>query len=85
VAGERHGWPLHAAGSARVESGNPHLQTLDRRVDVAHRAAGRTFLAHHVPRFERLAQLQLDPGVLDRAEARKAELEMRREPVGSNA
>ena len=36
-----------------------HLHALDRGVDVAHRAAGRAFLAQHVPGLERLAQLDL--------------------------
>ena len=33
-----------------------HLQSLDRRIHVAHRAAGRALLAHDMPGLERLAQ-----------------------------
>ena len=39
------------------EARDLHLQPLDRRIHVAHRAAGRAFFAHHMPGLERLAQL----------------------------
>jgi hypothetical protein len=35
------------------------LQTLQRRVDIAHRAAA-ALLAQHMPRLQRLAQFQFD-------------------------
>ena len=38
------------------QPGDVHLQPLDRRIDVARRAAGRGLLAEHVPRLERLPQ-----------------------------
>ncbi|MCY1214496.1 hypothetical protein D9M72_263100 [compost metagenome] len=68
--------------AAFVQAGHAHLDALQRRVDIAHRAAGRAFLAHHVPRFERVAQRQLHAHRLHLAHEREAELEVRREPVG---
>jgi hypothetical protein len=65
----------------RREPAHLELDALERGVDITHRAARRAFLAEHVPGLERLAQLQLrDPQRLI-AELRKAELEMRREPL----
>ena len=72
------------AGPA-VRPATLHLQPLDRRIDVAGGAAGRAFLAEHVPRLERLPQLELDAARADVAEQREAELEVRREPLGARA
>ena len=38
-------------------AGHLHLQPLDRRIDVPRRVAARRLLAQHVPRLDRLAQL----------------------------
>src|SRR5688572_4285225 len=64
-----------------VEPAHADLQALDRRVDITHRAADSALLAEHVPRLERLAELDLDGAEAHGAVARKAELEVRREPA----
>ena len=56
------------------------LQALDRRIDVARGPGGADLLAQHVPRLDRLAQLDGHAVVAHGAEARKAELEERVEP-----
>ena len=56
------------------------LQPLDRRVDIAHRAARRTLFAHDVPGFERAAQFDVHIARREFAEFREAEFKMRREP-----
>ena len=66
--------------AAVVEAGHAHLDALQRRVHIAHGAAGRAFLAHHMPGLERVAQRQLDAARLHLADQREAELEVRREP-----
>ena len=58
-----------------------HLQPLDRRIDVADRGAPAGLLAEHVPRLERLAQLQVHAGRRHRARERESEFLVRREPV----
>ncbi len=63
-------------------AGGQHLQALDRRIDVARRAAGRGLLAEHVPGLERLAERQVNRARRQLAGHRKAELEVRREPLG---
>ena len=80
---QRHAPPVAGDHIAvRRQSRDLDLQALHRGVDVAHGAAGRALLAHHVPGLERLAQLQLDAARCELAIARKAEFEMRREPGG---
>ena len=66
-----------------VEPLGLHLQPFDRGIDEAHRAADRALLAHHMPRFQRLPQFQLDAGILDLAAEREAEFELRVEPFGT--
>ena len=76
--------PVDVSGSAPAVAGDDvaavgqtfdlDLQPLDRGIDEAHRAAGRAFLAQHVPGLERLAQLEPHAAVLDRAVEREAEL-----------
>ncbi len=60
--------------------GHLDLQSLDRRVDIARGAGAAHFFAQHVPRLDRLPQLDRDAVVVDGAEAGKAELDERREP-----
>src|SRR5262245_45381186 len=57
------------------------LQALDRGVDIANRAARSTLLAHDVPRFERLSQLDFCAERRQVPDLRKAELEMWIEPL----
>ncbi len=64
------------------EAAGLDLQALERAVDVAHGAAGAGFLAQHVPRLERGAQLDVDVAHREIADAREAELEVRVEPRG---
>ena len=40
-----------------LQTGDAHLHAFERRIDVPYRTADRPFLAGHVPRLERLAQL----------------------------
>src|SRR5207248_11275451 len=58
-----------------------HFEPLERGVDVADRAAAALFLAEHVPRLDRLTQLELDAGRGDRTEQRKTEFAVRLEPL----
>jgi len=58
------------------------LQPLGRTVDIAHRAADRPGFAQHVPRFERMADLQPHAARVDAAVDGEAELPLRLEPVG---
>ena len=58
-----------------------HLQPLDRRIHIAGRAADGALLAEHVPGLDRLAKFDVDIGVRELADARKAELEVGREPL----
>src|SRR5688572_26587725 len=60
-----------------VETLHPHLEPLDRGIDKARGAAGDTFLAEHVPRFERVAELQFDTATGDGAIIREAEFALR--------
>src|SRR5580692_6830741 len=62
------------------ETGDVHLHALDRGVHIADRARCRALLAHHVPRLERLAQLDVSAEDRDITTARKSEFEMRRKP-----
>ena len=57
-----------------------HLQPLDRGIDEARGRAGIGFLAKHVPRLERVAQLEPHAAMRDRAVERKAELALGRKP-----
>ena len=56
------------------------LQPLDRGIDEARGAAGAALLAEHVPGLQRVAQLELDAAVGDRAVEREAEFALRVEP-----
>src|SRR5688500_10140881 len=79
---ERHA-PTVAADDVPflVEPARRDLQALDRRVDIPHGAADRALLAEHVPRLERLSELDLYRTEMHGAVERKAELEVRREPA----
>src|SRR5258706_7381720 len=71
----RHRYAPAVAGddiTLLVEAAHAHLHALERRIDVAHRAARGAFLAEHVPRLERLAQFDLDGPVMHAAVQRKA-------------
>ncbi len=63
-------------------AGDLDLQPFDRRIDVADRAARAGLFPEHVPRLERLAQLDVHAAPRDRPERREPELEVRCEPVG---
>src|SRR4029079_10764533 len=67
--------------SIRGQARGFDLETLYGRVDVAHGAAGRALLAHHVPGLERVAQLHFDAAGGELSVLGKTELEMRREPL----
>ena len=78
---QRDGYAV--AGHDVALGGKPvdaHLETLDRRVDVAGGARGAHLLAEHGPRFDGAAKFDGDADDLDRADAREAELEERRQP-----
>src|SRR5689334_13152165 len=60
---------------------NFDLQSFQRRIDIARRAAGGAFLAQYMPRFQCLPNLQADSTLRDRAVMWKAELQVRQEPV----
>ena len=80
---ERH--PLAVAEDAvarRHHAAHQHLQPLERGVDEARGAARAGLLAEHVPRLDRLAKLEHDAVARQRSDARKAKLELRREPLG---
>ena len=80
LQGQRHA--IDADPVARVvQTGDAHLDALQRRVHVTHRAAGRALLAHHMPRLQRVAQRQVNAAHRHLAHHREAELEMRREPL----
>ena len=66
--------------AAVVVAAHVHLEPLERRIDVAHGAAGGAFLAHDVPGFERVAQRELYAARAHLPDEREAELEVRREP-----
>src|SRR5262249_56680171 len=72
----------HAMTAGREARGDD-LQALDRRVDVARRAARAGLLAQHGPWLERVADLHLHVAVAHGAVARKAELILRLEPLGT--
>ncbi len=65
-----------------VGADEPHLDALDRRVDVAGGAARGRFLAEHVPRLDRAAQFDLDAVEHRGADAREPELGERVQPAG---
>ena len=65
-----------------VGADEPHLDALDRRVDVAGGAARGGLLAQHVPRLDRAAQLDLDAVEHRGADAREPELGERVQPAG---
>src|SRR5665647_3629742 len=58
------------------------LKAFYRGVDESDRAAAGALLGQHVPGFERLAHLQLDAAIFNRAAEREAEFALRREPFG---
>src|SRR5262245_49918483 len=66
---------------ARHEAGDPHLQPLDRGIDVAHGTSGGAFLAEDVPGLERLTQLERHTALLHRAADGKAKGALRLEPA----
>ena len=76
---DRHAVAGHdvAVGGEPVDA---HLEPLDGRVDVAGSARGAHLFAEHRPRLDGAAQLEGDPGDLDRADAGETELEERRQP-----
>ena len=57
------------------------LETFERAVHVTNGAARRAFLAKDMPRFQRGAEFHLNVALGKVADAREAELEVRREPV----
>src|SRR5437867_3418579 len=63
------------------EPGRLHLESLERRVDVAGRAAGAGLLAEHGPRLEGVSYLDLDVAAADGTVARKTEVVLCGEPV----
>ena len=64
------------------QAGHLHLQPFDRGIHVPNRRSGDPFLSHHVPRLERLAQLDVHAAARDGAAEGEPELQMRREPRG---
>jgi hypothetical protein len=81
---QRHAPPVAREHEALLgQALDLELQALDRGIDEAHRAARGRFLAEHVPRLERVAQLDLQAAAGDLADLGEAELVMRREPGGS--
>ena len=79
--GERHALSVdqHVVPPHR-QSGDRYLEPFDRPVHIAHGPGRRAFFAHHVPGFERAAQFQLHPVVLDAPVEREAEFPVRPEP-----
>src|SRR5262249_10276707 len=79
---------LHAIARDRKALGhqpaNPDLEPFDRGVHVPGGTAGARLLAEHVPRFDRLPELDFDALIDDASIDRKPEFEMWREPVGFN-
>ena len=65
-----------------VGADGAHLDPLHRRVDVAGHPARGGFLAEHVPRLDRTAQLDLDAVEHGGADTREPELGERVEPTG---
>src|ERR1700688_2571691 len=65
----------------RREARDLDLQALHRRIHIAHRASRRTLLAHDVPGFERLAQLELDAARGEIAVLGKTEFKVGGEPI----
>ncbi len=63
----------------RHEAGHLHLQALDGAVDEAHGPSARSFLAEHVPRLQRLTQLEMHARVLHLTEDGEAEQALRLE------
>ena len=62
-------------------AGDLDLQPFDGGVDEARGAGSAYFLAQHVPRFDRLPELDRDAVVADGAVAREPKLDERREPL----
>ena len=63
-----------------VQACGPHLDALQRRVHIAHRAPGRPLLTHHMPGLQGCAQLDVHARSGHVADVREAEGEMRRKP-----
>ena len=63
-----------------VQPADLDLDALQRRIDIAHGAAGRALLAHHVPGLQRATQRQAHAARCHLAQQGEAELEVRREP-----
>ena len=57
------------------------MQTLERRIDVAHGSAAARLFAQHVPRLDRLAELELHAALRHLAADRETKFKVRREPV----
>ena len=62
--------------AARGETRDFDFQPFHRRIDIPHRAAHSAFLAHHMPRLQRLAKFQRHPTVFDAAQDRETELSL---------
>src|SRR5215471_7057003 len=67
--------------AAVVQAVDAELNALERRIDIADRAADRPFFAHHVPRLQRSPQRKMNSARGDFAQERKAELEVWGEPL----
>ena len=94
VAHSRHPFPTVPAGCSgstaavarddisRIgQAADFDFQPLQRRVDVADRAAAAGLFAQHMPRLDRVPQFQVHRLARHAADLRKAKLEVRHEPV----
>ncbi len=80
---ERHPAPIacdHVAGFRR-EPGHLHLHPFQRGVHAANGSSGSGFFREHIPGLEGLPQLKFDSLRRDRADLRKAKLEVRSKPL----
>lgn len=65
----------------RMESGDVHLQAFNGRIHIAGGATAAWFFTKHIPRFECLANIDMDAGGLELSDAGAAEFEVWCKPV----
>src|SRR5580698_4815931 len=84
LAGRTQRYPAAVACECvtiRRQSGDFHLQPLDRGIHVAHGTPHRALLSHDMPWLERLSQFQLHTHRCEFTVPRKPELEVWRKPL----